>query len=71
MCWSRYQFSILPFSVVVSLIGHDFDLGLKSPSHSMKWGSKLFIVIKSFSNLLIKNWNSSDVWLEDLYKVIM
>ena len=53
--------SIVPSSVVVSLIDHDFDLALKPPSNITKWGSKLFILIKSFSKLLIKDWNSSDV----------
>ena len=53
--------SIVPSSVVVSFIDHDFDLALKSPSNITKWGSKLFILIKSFSKLLIKDWNSSDV----------
>ena len=53
--------SIVPSSVVVSLIDHDFDLTLKSPSNITKWGSTLFILIKSLSKLLIKDWNSSDV----------
>ena len=61
--------STLPSFVVVSLTDHDFDLALKSPSNITKWGSKLFILIKS-SKLLIKDWNSLDVWLGDLYKVI-
>ena len=48
-------YSIVPSSAVVSLTDHDFDLALKSPSNITKWGSKLFILIKSFSKLLIKD----------------
>ena len=63
--------SIILSSVVVTLTENDFDLALKSPSNITKWGSKLFILIKSFSKLLIKDCSSSDHWLGDLYKVIM
>ena len=63
--------SIVPSSVVVSLTDHDLDLTLKSPSNITKWGSKLFDPhFASFSKLLTKDWNASDVWLGDLYKVI-
>ena len=53
--------SIVPSSVVLAFIDDEFHLALKSPSNIAKWGSKLFILIKSFSKLLIKDWNSSDV----------
>ena len=46
---------IVPSSVVVSFTDHGFELALKSPSNITKWGSKLFILIKSFSKLLIKD----------------
>ena len=52
---------IVPSSVVVSLTDDDFDLVLKSPSHITKGRSKLFILIKSFAKMLIKEWNASDV----------
>ena len=58
-CSIRYKgvkFSyIVPSTVVVSLTDHDLDLALKSPSNFRKWGSKLFISIKSFSKWLIKD----------------
>ena len=53
--------SIVPSSVVVSLIDHDFDLALKSLSNTTIWGWQIVILFKSFSKLLIKDWNSSDV----------
>ena len=46
---------IVPSSVVVSFTDQGFELALKSPSNIPKWGSKLFILIKSFSKLLIKD----------------
>ena len=52
---------IVPSSVVVSLTDDDFDLVLKSPSYITKGRSKLFILIKSFAKMLIKEWNASDV----------
>ena len=52
---------IVPSSVVVSLTDDDFDLVLKSSSHITKGRSKLFILIKSFAKMLIKEWNASDV----------
>ena len=74
-CFAPYKevmFSnIVHSSAVVSLTDHHFDLVLISHQViSQKRGSKIFILIKSFSKLLIKDWNSSDVWLGDLYKVI-
>ena len=58
--YKEVQFSsILPSSVVVSLTDHNFDLASKLPSNITKWGSKLYI--KSFSELLIKDWGLSDV----------
>ena len=52
---------IVPSSIIVSLTDDDFDLVLKSTSHIRKGRSKLFILIKSFSKMLIKEWNASDV----------
>ena len=69
--YKEVKFSnIVPSPVIVSFTDQDFDLALKSPSNIKNWGLQLVILIKSFSKLLIKESNSSDVWLEDLYKVI-
>ena len=65
--YKEVKFSdIVPPSVAVLFTDTDFDLALKSPSNTTKWGSKL---VMSFSKLLIKESNSSNVWLGDLYKV--
>lgn len=68
--YKEVKFSnIVPSPVIVSFTDQDFDLALNSPSNIMKWRSQLVILTKSFSQLLIKESNSSDQ--RDLYEVIM
>ena len=68
--YKEIKFStIVPSFVTVAFTDQDFDLTLNWPSNIMKWRSQLVILTKSFSQLLIKESNSSD--LRDLYEVIM